>query len=136
MIVGAPWNLDWRDENLNSRYADRHIAYGDDVAFVNLSSASDWLVHAGLRSGDPVVHGYFDGIQLETMGEAGMGSVVPWPLNGQQGPIKDVALLELAEEAGFDVGGQLAAEPSPRMVFANPPSYSEQTDPIPALGYP
>jgi len=136
MIVGAPWTIDWREENEDSRYADNHVAAGDGAAFLNLSAASDWKVHAGLVAGDPVVHGYYDGIQLETMHDANMGSDLPWPLHGQQGMIKDVELLELAEEAGFDVGGHLASEPSPRMVFANPPSYSEQTDPIPAIGYP
>lgn len=136
MIVGAPWNLDWRNENRNSAGYDRDIAFGGNVAFTNLSSSSNWRAHAGLVAGDPVIHGYYDGIQLETMGEAYMGSTIPWPLHGQQGIMPDVALIEIAEEAGFDVGGHLAQAIYPRMVFASPPSYSEQTDPIPAIGYP
>lgn len=136
MIVGAPWNLDWRNENLDSAYAANHVAFGGDVDFVNLENPTQWSPYFGVVAAHGVIEGYFDGLQRETMGEAYMGSLLPWPLNGQQGPIPDVALLELAEEAGFDVGGHLAAEPSPRMVFTSPPSYSEQTAPIPAIGYP
>jgi hypothetical protein len=136
MIVGAPWTVDWRNENENSRYADRHIAYGDGAALLNLESASDWREYQGVVASHPVIYGYYDDLQRTVMHDAGFGSTLPWPLHGQQGIIKDIDLIEIAEEAGFDVGGHLASEPSPRMVFANPPSYSEQTDPIPAIGYP
>lgn len=136
MIVGAPWNLDWRNENTNSAYAANHVAFGGDVGFVSLENPTSWSPYFGVVAAHGVIVGYFDELQRETMGEAYMGSNLPWPLSGQAGPLANVALLELAEEAGFDVGGHLPAEPSPRMVFANPPSYSDQTDPIAAIGYP
>lgn len=136
MIVGAPWNLDWRNENLNSAgYAD-HVAFGGEVAFTNLSNATAWSPYLGLQASDGVIVGYEDGIQRMTMGEARMGSVLPWPLHGQLGIQPLVDTFEIAAEAGFDVGAQLASSVFPRMVFAAPPSYSEQTDPISAIGFP
>lgn len=136
MIVGAPWNLDWRDENLNSAYAQRWIAHGDEVGLVNVENPTGWSPYFGLVASHGTIVGYYDGMQRETMGSAYMGSTLPWPLSGQQGPIPDVALLELAEDPGVDMGAHLPQAIYPRMVFAAPPSYSEQTDPIPAIGYP
>lgn len=136
MIVGAPWTIDWRNDNLDSAYAANHVAFGEDGAFVTLENPTAWSPYFGLQVSQGVVKGYYDGLQRETMAEAYMGSLLPWPLSGQAGPLANMELLEIAEEAGFDVGGHLPAEPSPRMVFSNPPSFSEQTDPIPAIGYP
>ena len=135
-IVGSEWQLDWRDHNLNNEFARNHLVFGQDVAYLNLSSASDWRPHAGLVAGDPVIHGYYDGVQLEVQNEGGMGVDHWWPTHGRQREVVNVDLIEIGEEAGFDVGGHLSEAMYPRMVFANPPTYSEQTDPIPAIGYP
>lgn len=136
MIVGAPWTVDWRNENFDSAYAANHVAFGDVSAFMNLENPTNWSPYSGLTPSQGVIVGYYDGLQRETMNDSYMGSNLPWPLSGQEGPQGQVDLFEIAEEAGFDVGGKLSQAIYPRTVFASPPSYSEQTDPIPAIGYP
>lgn len=136
MIVGAPWNLDWRNENADSAYAANHVAFGDTVAFTNLENPTAWSPYFGVVAAHGVIEGYYDGLQRESMNDSYMGSVLPWPLHGQEEPGLNTELFEIEEEAGFDVGYHLAQSMYPRTVFSAPPSYSEQTDPIPAIGYP
>jgi hypothetical protein len=132
MILGAPWNADWRDRQ---PVTPDYQGYGGTVAFLNLESPTGWNPHTGLV----VANGYIGGydpvqLQLETQGELRAGSTIGWPTSGQAGPNPDVSFLVLAHESGIDVGGQLSQSMGPRMVFASPPSYGSQTTPLAAVG--
>lgn len=134
MIVGAPWNADWRGSFVVPGNAQ---GYGGVEAFPTAPSTSTgWSSFTGVVRSFATIFGYGDPHQLQTvsMGELRAGTSLPWPASGMAGPDPGVPLLELLAEAGFDVGGQLSQQITPRMVFADPPSYGEQTSPIPAVG--
>lgn len=133
VVTGAPWNPDWRDQ---APLTPDYQGFGGVVAYLNLDGPTEWNPYFGLAVADPVILGYGGSelLQAEPMGELRAGSTIGWPTSGQEGPNSEVPILDLANEAGVDVGLQLWGEPGPRMIFAPPPSYGAQTVPIPAVG--
>jgi hypothetical protein len=134
VITGSEWSPDWRDQ---APVVPLYLGFGDTEATLNPSPPTGWNPHTGLVESDPEIYGYGGDILLQVYGigdELRAGSTIAWPTSGQLGPNSEVPLLDLVEEAGVDVGLQLWSEPSPAMVFVPPPSYSEQSTMIPAVG--
>lgn len=133
-ILGHPWTVDWRD---SSPVTPDYQGAGDQAAYLNLASATDWSPYTGLVSSNPIIMGYGGGelVQIEPQHELRAGQTIPFPTSGQMGENSEVPFLTLLEEEGFDVGLQLWQPPAgQRMIFQQPPPYGAQTYPIPAVG--
>ena len=136
-ITGAPWNADFRGETF---VADTYQGFGSTVQY-GLNSGrqpTGWDPHTGLVDSVALIPGY--GGSLQDLGmpvDLRAGSTIMFPTSGQMEPGFDPTLIELTNEPGVDVGWQLyGGEVTRRMLFQEPPGYGEQTDPIPAAGYP
>src|SRR5690348_6158435 len=122
---GSEWNVDWRGQTVP---IPDFIGGWRGVADLNLPNPTDWEPHQG-QSYDryPVRTGY-DPIQLQVYDDADchFGSWMAFPSVGIAPPENDVAFMELAQSAGFDVGLQHATQlPGPRMIFRPPPTWGE-----------
>lgn len=140
-IAGAPWSLDWRD---SAAITPEYQGYGGQAGYLNLESATDWTPYAGLIVADGYIGGYGDvpggsgAAPFDADDELRAGSTIAWPTHCQddgEAASSSMPLLYLEHESDIYQGAQLWAEPDPRMVFLAPPSYGEQTTPIPAVGY-
>lgn len=135
-IRGSAWNADWRGETFVG--AD-YQGFGGADQFVTISQPTDWNSYEGLVVSQPLIPGYEDAGMLQEQGMPNhlrAGSTIAWPTHGQQGEGFDPILIELPHEQGMDVGWQEWMGSSQRMLFEEPPNYSEQTMPISATGYP
>lgn len=133
-IDGHPWTVDWRGLTV---VRPDYLSVGDRDAALSIAPPTDWNPYVGQTVSDQVIFGYGDPGQVQALtigNRLEAGSYQAWPTNGQMGLNSQVPLLDLAEEAGVDIGLQAWTGPGPRMVFLPPPSYSEQTTPIPAVG--
>lgn len=133
--AGVRWQPDWRGEAVA---VDDYQGYGGpEAAFVSLGSATGWDAHTGRIDSNPYIHGYTGSrLQETTLAELRAGSTIFWPTSGQSEPGFDPVLLELPFEPGFDVGWQQWLQQGRRMLFEPPPDYSQQTEAIPAIGWP
>ena len=132
-IDGHPWTVDWRDQ---APVTPDFQGYGGELGYLNLEGPTLWNPHLGLVVAQPYIPGYGGGgAPLDAEGELRAGSTIAWPTHGQTDYSNDIGeLVWLENEGDVYLGAQLSISPDPRMVFAPPPSYSEQTTPIPAVG--
>lgn len=139
-IAGAPWSPDWRDV---APVTPEYQGFGGEGAYLTLESPTDWSPYVGLVVADGRIQGYGDvrggsgGVPFDAAHELRAGSTIAWPTHGQDDGGAGVATvpdLYLEHESDIYLGAQMWTEPDPRMVFLAPPSYGEQTTPIPAVG--
>lgn len=132
--VGAGWQPDWRG---NTFVPDTYQGYGQGAGMQGGSSATSWDPHTGVVQTNPLIHGY-EGTQLQeqTMASLRAGSTIGFPLHGQTEPGFDPILLEIPFDQGTDVGWQQFLTQGRRMLFQEPLDYSQQTEAIPAAGFP
>lgn len=137
-IAGAPWSPDWRDVDA---VTPDYQGYGGENAYLNLEGPTQWDPYLGLVVAHPYIAGYGDvpggsgGAPFDSDHELRAGTYTAWPTHGQTDIDSGIVpWLELEQEGDIYLGAQLWTEPDPRMVFVPPPSYGEQTTPIPAVG--
>lgn len=133
-INGHPWTVDWRGI---TPVDPLYLGIGSADVALTSNPPTGWNPYVGATLAHQIIPGYGDPNQLQalTIGQhLEAGSYQAWPTSGQMGLNSEVPLLNLAEESGIDVGLQAWTGPGPRMVFLPPPSYSEQTTPIAAVG--
>lgn len=135
-VSGAPWNADFRGTTF---VANDYQGYGELEQFGvwDGKQPTDWNSYAGLIVSQPLIRGY--GGTLNDLGmpqDLRAGQDIMFPTHGQVQDTNDAAMLYLTQDPGVDVGWQLQFSLSRRMLFQEPPAYGEQTDPIPAAGWP
>lgn len=150
-IRGAPWNADFRGEFY---VGPAYQGFGSTVqeGAVSVTQPTDWdsyqvagaFPHTGwpdtargLQVTEPSIRGY--GGPLQDVGmpvDLRAGQDLEFPTSGQQQPGGIPYLLEMPNAQGMDVGWQEWFTVNQRQLFQQPPSYGEQTTPMPAAGWP
>jgi hypothetical protein len=131
--VGAPWNADWRGEQWTP---NQYQGYGGLMEYPAIGQPTDWSTYSGRVDVRPEIYGYAGPLQNMNMSELRAGSTIGFPLHGQTEPGFDPVLLELPHDSSADYGWQLWEHQGQRMLFQEPPTYGEQTAPMPAAGWP
>lgn len=136
---GSGWNPDFRGEYY---VGNAYQGFGGpvDTWLTVPGTITDWDPHQGLTVdraaviSNPANPG--DALQTTTLAELRAGQTIEFPTSGQMDPGFDPILLEIPFDQGNDVGWQGWFYTGRRMLFAQPPDYSAQTQPIAAAGLP
>jgi len=134
-ITGSTWNADWRGQDFSP---NQYQGFGGRDGTLMGGQPTTWSSYTGLVESDPEIHGYGGGqwLQEQSMHDLRAGSTIEFPTHGQAGEGFDAAMFEIPFDSGNDVGWQQWNDATRRMLFLEPPTYSEQTDPISAAGWP